>query len=41
MAQCNLLIKQMKEKIMDESQDVRGFNIGVNNPKNPPSPNPR
>jgi len=30
MAQCNLLIKQMKEKIMDENKDVRGFNIGVN-----------
>ena len=30
LAQCNLLIKQMKEKIMDEDRDVPGFNVGIN-----------
>ena len=30
LAQCNLLIKQMKEKIRDEEKDVLGFNMGVN-----------
>ena len=30
LAQCNLLIKQMKEKIMGEEKEVLGFNIGVN-----------
>ena len=30
LAQCNLLIKGMKEQIQDEEPDVRGFNIGVN-----------
>jgi diadenosine tetraphosphate (Ap4A) HIT family hydrolase/5-methylcytosine-specific restriction endonuclease McrA len=30
LAQCNLLIKQMKEKIMDEEKDVLGFNVGIN-----------
>ena len=30
LAQCNLLIKEMKEKIMDEDKDVLGFNVGVN-----------
>ena len=30
LAQCNLLIKQMREKIMDEEKGVLGFNLGVN-----------
>jgi ATP adenylyltransferase len=30
LAQCNLLLKQMKEQIMDEDGDVQGFNVGVN-----------
>ncbi len=30
LAQCNLLIKAMKEKVLDEENDVLGFNIGVN-----------
>jgi ATP adenylyltransferase len=30
LAQCNLLIKQMKEKIRDEESDVLGFNVGIN-----------
>jgi diadenosine tetraphosphate (Ap4A) HIT family hydrolase/5-methylcytosine-specific restriction endonuclease McrA len=30
LAQCNLLIKQMKEKIRDEEKEVLGFNVGIN-----------
>jgi ATP adenylyltransferase len=30
LAQCNLLIKHMKEMIMDEEKGVLGFNMGVN-----------
>ena len=30
LAQCNLLIKEMKEKIMDEEKAVLGFNVGIN-----------
>ena len=30
LAQCNLLLKQMQERILDEDREVRGFNVGVN-----------
>jgi diadenosine tetraphosphate (Ap4A) HIT family hydrolase/5-methylcytosine-specific restriction endonuclease McrA len=30
LAQCNLLLKQMQERIRDEDREVRGFNVGVN-----------
>ena len=30
LAQCNLLLKQMQERILDEDPEVRGFNVGVN-----------
>jgi ATP adenylyltransferase len=33
LAQCNLLIKDMKEQIQDEEAEVLGFNIGVNSGK--------
>ena len=29
-SQCNLLLKQMREKLRDEDPTVRGFNMGVN-----------
>jgi hypothetical protein len=30
MAQCHLLLKEMRERILGEEQDVLGFNVGVN-----------
>ena len=30
LSQCNLLLKQMREKVRDEDSTVRGFNMGVN-----------
>lgn len=30
LAQCNLLIKQMKEKLVEEEEGILGFNLGVN-----------
>jgi len=30
LAQCHLLLKEMWERILDEEQDVLGFNVGVN-----------
>lgn len=30
LAQCNLLLKEMREKILDEEKGVLGFNMGIN-----------
>jgi len=30
LAQCHLLLKKMRERILDEEQDVLGFNVGIN-----------
>jgi diadenosine tetraphosphate (Ap4A) HIT family hydrolase len=30
LAQCHLLLKEMREKILDEEKDVLGFNVGIN-----------
>jgi hypothetical protein len=30
LAQCHLLLKEMRERILDEENDVLGFNVGIN-----------